>query len=283
MTFRHFEIFVAVCDHSSMTAAAEALAISQPSASQAVRELEEDCGAALFERLGRRLVLTEAGGLCLDYARRMLALRLEMGERVREKGETAALRVGATVTIGSYLLPRILAASKRPVYPIVDNTAGIERRLLEGSLDLGLVEGAVSSPRLARRRFYEDRLAIVCSPRNPAWKSRPTPRELRGRSYYIREEGSGSRELFESAMRRKGLEYGIAGEINNTEALKNFARYDKDRFAVISALALDDTVREVRIAGLALERSFDIVYHKDKAISGALSEFIACVDGFAPR
>jgi Transcriptional regulator len=263
-----------------MTKAAEALSISQPSVSQAIRELEGNCGAALFERLGKRLVLTEAGELCLDYTRRMLSLRDEMGMRVREKGESATLRVGATVTIGTYLLPRIVAHSTRRVYPVVDNTAGIERRLLDGSLDLGLVEGVVCSPRLIRKRFYEDHLVVVCSPRNPSWKTKPTSHELRGHAYYIREEGSGSRELFESAMKRKGLGYTIAGEVNNTEALRNFAHNDKESFAVISALALNEEVREIKIPGLALERDFDIVYHKDKKIDGALGDFIACIGGF---
>jgi LysR family transcriptional regulator, transcriptional activator of the cysJI operon len=278
MTFRHFGIFVAVCEAGSMTKAALQLSISQPSVSQAVRELEESYGTSLFERLGKRLIVTEAGELCLGYAKQLLKSRDDLAESMREKRLSGPIRVGATVTIGTYLLPRIASLSARKLYPVVENTARIERLLLEGGLDLALVEGETSSPALKRRHFYKDRLVIVCSPENHACTRRLTPRELKGRGFYIREEGSGSRELFAFAMKRKGLPFRIAGELNNTEALKNFARADRENFSVISALAIDESIRVIEIPGLDLERDFDIVYHKDKLMSEALRELIACLE-----
>jgi len=279
MTFRHFGIFVAVCESGSMTKAAQRLSISQPSVSQAVKELEEGYGVALFERLGKRLVVTEAGEICLGYAKRILRSRDELAESIRERQIAGPIRVGATVTIGTYLLPRIGSLSSRTLYPVVENTARIERLLLEGALDIGLVEGETISPSLDRKRFYRDRLVIVCSPENPAWKRKMTARDIDGHGFYIREEGSGSRELFAFAMRRKGLDYRVAGEINNTEALKNFAREDKENFAVISALAVDESIRVLDLPGLDLERGFDIVRHKDKAMNEALLDLISCLEG----
>jgi DNA-binding transcriptional LysR family regulator len=279
MTFRHFGIFVAVCETGSMTKAALKLSISQPSVSQAVRELEENYGTALFERLGKRLVVTGAGELCLSYAKQILKSRDDLAESIRGKRLSGPIRIGATVTIGTYLLPRLISLSARKLYPVVENTACIERLLLEGDLDLGLVEGETNSPALERRPFYKDHLVVVCSPENPACKRRLAPREMGRRGFYIREEGSGSRELFAFAMKRKGLPYSIAGELNNTEALKNFAREDKENFAVISALAVDESIRVVDIPGLDLERDFDIVYHKDKSMSDDLRELITCLEG----
>jgi DNA-binding transcriptional LysR family regulator len=279
MTFRHFSIFVAVCDSGSMTGAAQRLSISQPSVSQAIKELEDCYGTALFERLGKSLVLTAAGGLCLDYARRILRSRDELSEAMRGVENSAPIRVGATVTIGTYLLPRLGAAALRRIYPIVENTAHIERLLLDGSLDLGLVEGETSSPSLERRPFYRDRLVIVCSPKHPCAGRRLSARELKGHGFYIREKGSGSRDLFEFAMRRKGLPFRIAGEISNTEALKNFAHYDRENFAVISALAIDERVRVLEVPGLELGRDFDIVRHKDKALSQPMRDLIAGLEG----
>ena len=281
MTFRHFGIFVAVCETGSMTKAALKLSISQPSVSQAVRELEESYGTALFERLGKSLVVTEAGEICLGYAKQMLKSRDDLAESIRGKRLSGPIRVGATVTVGTYLLPMIVSLSKRPLYPVVENTAHIEKLLLEGTLDLGLVEGETNSPALERRHFYKDRLVIVCSPENPACKRRLTPRELKGRGFYIREEGSGSRELFSFAMKQKGLPYRIAGELNNTEALKNLARVDKENFSVISALAVDESIRVIEIPALDLERDFDIVYHKDKVMNEALLELISCLEGIS--
>jgi DNA-binding transcriptional LysR family regulator len=272
MTFRHLDIFVAVYDSGSMTKAAERFAISQPSVSQAIKELEEGYGTSLFERLGKRLVPTEAGELCLGYAKRILGSRDELSDAMRGKALYGPIRLGATVTIGTYLLPSIIALSTRSIFPVVENTARIEHLLLEGALDLALIEGETSSPFLVRRRFYKDRLVIVCSPDNPAWKRKATPRDFSGRGFYIREEGSGSRELFTSAMKKKGIAYRIAGELNNTEALKNLAHADAENFAVISALAVDECVRVLEVPGLDLERGFDIVHHRDKEMSEALIE-----------
>jgi DNA-binding transcriptional LysR family regulator len=277
MTFRHLQILAAVRATGGMTKAAERLSISQPSVSQAIRELEEEFGAALFERLGKRLVATEAGELCLDYANRILETKEEMAEAMRGASSSAPIRLGATVTIGTYLLPRVLGLSPRPVFPVVENTARIERLLLDGDLDLALVEGETSSPFLLRRRFYRDRLKIVCSPENPACGRRALARDFRGKAFYIREEGSGSRELFCGAMRKKGIPFTVAGELNNTEALKNIVGADKGGFAVISELAVDESVRVVEIPGLDLERGFDVVYHKNKRMSGDLVDLIESI------
>jgi DNA-binding transcriptional LysR family regulator len=283
MTFRHLDIFVAVREAGSMTKAAERLAISQPSVSQAIKELEDAFGSALFERLGKRLVATAAGELCLGYAKRILVAREELAEAMRGTAISGPIRLGATVTIGTYLLPRLIGLSVRPIYPVVENTARIERLLLEGDLDLALVEGETSSPFLQRKRFYRDRLKIVCSPENPAWRRKANSRDIAGRRFYIREGGSGSRELFVSAMRRKGIAYRIAGELNNTEALKNIVIVDKESFAVISELALDESLRVLEIPGLELDRNFDIVHHKDKKMGKELKAFVERVSNLPSR
>ncbi len=274
MTFRHFTIFVTVCEAGGMTKAALRLSISQPSVSQAVRELEEHYGTPLFNRLGRRLFLTDAGKVCLMHAKQILKSLDDAAASVKEKGHSTLIRVGATITIGTYLLPRLRSLTRSTLYPVVENTARIERLLLDGGVDLGLVEGETSSPYLMRRPFYKDRLAIVCSPGNNLASRAREARELDGRGFYIRERGSGSRELFTVGMRKRGVSYRIVGEINNTEALRNFAHADAENLAVISALAVDESVRVVDVIDLNLERSFDIVYHKDKVISQSIRELV---------
>ncbi len=166
MTFRHFQIFIAVCKAGSMTKAAESLGISQPSVSQAVRELERHYGTPLFERLGKRLFLSDAGTTCLVFAKQIMKSRDELAASVRDKGRPPVIRIGATVTIGTYLLPKLRSLASTALYPIVENTERIERLLLEGALDLGLVEGETHSPYLTRRPFYKDRLVIICGPGN---------------------------------------------------------------------------------------------------------------------
>jgi DNA-binding transcriptional LysR family regulator len=281
MTFRHLTIFITVCDAGGVTRAAERLSISQPSVSQAVRELEEHYQTPLFERLGRRLVLTDAGRVCLVHAKQIMKSLDDAASSVKERSSSSLIRIGATVTIGTYLLPALRTLTKSTLYPVVENTARIERLLLDGALDLGLVEGETSSPYLTRRPFYKDRLVIVCAPGNSLASRTRKARDLEGRGFYIREPGSGSRELFTMGMRRRGVSYRIAGEINNTEALRNFAHSDTENLAVISALAVDKSVRTVDVTDLNLERSFDIVYHKDKLISQGIREFMSSLVQFA--
>jgi DNA-binding transcriptional LysR family regulator len=274
MTFRHLTIFITVCETGGMTKAAMRLAISQPSVSQAVRELEQQYGTPIFERLGRRLVLTEAGTTCLVHAKQIMKSLEDMAASVSERRRSSLIRIGATVTIGTYLLPGLRSLTSSTLYPVVENTTRIERLLLDGALDLALVEGETSSPYLERRPFYKDRLVIVCGAGNSLAARPRRARELEGRAFYIREEGSGSRELFAQGMRRRGVSYRIAGEINNTEGLKNFARADKENLAVISALAVDGNVTVLDVSDLDLQRSFDIVYHKDKVITPHIQEFM---------
>jgi LysR family transcriptional regulator, transcriptional activator of the cysJI operon len=281
MTLRHFTIFVTVCEAGSMTKAALRLAISQPSVSQAVREMEEHYGIPLFDRLGKRLVLTDAGTVCLMHSRQILKSLDDAAASIKEKGHSNLIRVGATVTIGTYLLPVFQTLTSSALYPVVENTARIERLLLDGALDLGLVEGETSSPHLMRRPFYRDRLVIVCAPDNRLASRARKARELDGRGFYIRELGSGSRELFTMGMRKRGVTYHIAGEINNTEALKNFAHSDTENLAVISALAVDKSIKVIDVSDLNLERSFDIVYHKDRVITASIREFMRSLASFA--
>ena len=280
MTFRHLNIFITVCEAGGITKAAVRLAISQPSVSQAVRELEEHYETRLFERLGRRLLLTDAGRVCLIHAKQIMKSIDDAAASVKERNHPSTIRIGATVTIGTYLLPGLRALANSTLYPVVENTARIERLLLDGALDLGLVEGETRSPYLTRRPFYKDRLVIVCGPGNRLASRVRRARELEGRGFYIREEGSGSRELFAFGMRQRGVSYRIAGEINNTEALKNLAHTDDENLAVISALAVDQTVTVIDVVDLDLERSFDIVHHKDKIITQPISELMNALTGF---
>ena len=196
MTLRHMRIFVAVCECESVTAAAEKLFIAQPAASLAIAELEEYYGVKLFDRIARRLYITEAGKQFLQYAIHIVSLFDQLEQDVRNWDQIGVLRIGASITIGNYLLPEY-AKEFQKLYPAIqmhvqiDNTEAVERAVLKNEIDVGLVEGEVASSYIEKICFMEDPLVLICSVDHP-WAVREDIdiNELRGVDFIMRERGS---------------------------------------------------------------------------------------------
>lgn len=284
MTLRHLTIFLAVCDENNMTAAAEKLHIAQPSVSQAIAELEAHYNSKLFERLGRRLYITQAGQKLIGYARHILHLHREAEIAMTEMTDKGLLRVGASVTVGTCLLHRLLRRfiamqADTTIYPVVNNTKIIEDMLLLDQMDIGLVEGRVHSPLLAVTPFMQDELVLVTAPTHPlAARKSVHIEELQGLSFLVREEGSGTRELFASVMDSRGISWTAAGVYNSAEAIKEavaegFAMTVISRLAVQKEMQRKDVVA-IAVEGAAFQRQFSVVYHKNKFISPLLDRFM---------
>ncbi|MBM6839180.1 LysR family transcriptional regulator, partial [Clostridium saudiense] len=131
MTLRHIKIFVAVCETGSATAAGEKLFIAQPSISLAISELEDYYGVKLFDRLSKRLYITEAGKYFLEYASHIIKIFEEMETGIRNFDTQGVIRVGASITIGNYLLPKYVENFKKlhpkiEVQAIIANSDTIE-------------------------------------------------------------------------------------------------------------------------------------------------------------
>jgi len=161
MTLRHFKIFVAVCDNMNMTASAESLFISQSAVSQAIAELEKHYDVRLFERLSRKLYLTQAGEKLLSYARHIIKLNLEVEQSMKALHENSLIRLGASVTIGTSVLPKLISTFKQLTPSTVievceDNTQQIERQILRDEIDIALIEGEITSPDINSILFMDD-------------------------------------------------------------------------------------------------------------------------------
>src|SRR6516225_4781219 len=165
MNLNHLAIFHAVAQTGSMTLGAKRLDISQPAVSKQVQELERYLHVHLFDRIGRRVHLSQAGEILADYARRLFALAQEAEQamaEVRALGR-GRLRIGASTTIGTYLLPGVLAEFRRchpnvELLVQIENTEQVHRRLAGHELDLGLTEGPVAEGELDPEVFHQDEL-----------------------------------------------------------------------------------------------------------------------------
>lgn len=282
MTLRHFQIFISVCDEQGMTQAAQKLHISQPSISQAVKELEEHYQVRLFERLGKKLFLTPAGQELLHYARHIISLSAQTEKTLRSFSLAAPIRLGATLSIGESIFIDIITRLKKAmpeqeVYSHVHNTAALEDALLRDELDAALVEGRITSAYLTQIPFLEDELIFIISPAllPPEGFTREQLTEL---PFILREKGSGTRNLFEHVMNQHHLQCHVTGSYNNTESIRQAVAAGLGISAISSRLVAKELqegkLASFTIPGITFRRSFRIVYHKNKYLTAGLKTFI---------
>ena len=280
MTLRHFQIFLHVCDEANMTRAAEKIHITQPSVSQAIKEMEDYYQVRLFERLGKRLFLTSAGQELMHYARHVISLTSQAETALRGFSSHSPLRIGATLSIGESVFIPLLSRLKeklpeQPIFSRIHNTATLEQYLLQDELDIALVEGTVKSTYLREIPSMDDELLLVSA---PGGKAKLTPQELADCAFILREEGSGTRNLFEDVMRAHQLSPKISGVYNNSASIKQ---------AVISGLGItalsrrlvekeirDGSLIELTVPAIHFKRNFRLVHHVNKYITPSLQLFM---------
>lgn len=287
MTIRHLKVFLAVAETGKMSAAADQLFIAQPSVSQAIADIEKYYNVRLFERISRKLYITPAGEQLLDYARHIVALFDEMELEMKYSAEHTTLKIGGTVTVGTTILSELVSRFEAENPPVtltvlVDNTPVIESMILKSDLDLGIVEGEVSSEDLIQIPAVEDEMVLICGPGHPfATRKTVSLDELQGQYFVIREKGSRARSFFEKILDKEGVEIVEKWTCTNTEAIKN-AVMDGQGLAVLSKRLVEREFEQGRlcilsIQGIRLLRSFTLIYHKNKFLSPPFKAFVqAC-------
>ena len=282
MTLDQLRIFVAVAERQHVTRAAEALNTVQSAVSAAVSGLESRHAVKLFHRVGRGIELTEAGRIFLGEARAVLA-RAEAAELVLADLSglrRGILRVHASQTIASHWLPRHLVAF-RATYPeiavrlAVGNTADVARAVNEGASELGFVEGEIDDPALGSTAVAQDRLVLVVPPSHPfAATDTLKAADLAAHPWVLREEGSGTRSVFEAALTAEGIlprDLTVALELPSNEAV----------LAAVEAGAGASVLSEAVVAGKLADgvlvaapfplptRTFRMLRHKERYRSRA--------------
>ena len=284
-TLRQAEIFVAVSRWGSVSRAAEAVSLSQSATSTALSDLERQFDCLLFDRVGKALHLSSLGAQVLPKAVELLDRAREIEGLLSGEGGMGALRVGATLTIGNYLAPLIVAdvLQAHPEARIaltVHNTRTIVSQILSYDLDIGLVEGPCHHPDLYTLPWLEDELAVFCAPDHPlARRRRIDTAKLMEEPWILREPGSGTREVFDRTIHARGLKPVVRLELEHTEAIKRAVESGLG-IGCISRLALRDAFRRgslvpLKTPELALFRRFQFVWHRDKYPTAAVRTFLA--------
>ncbi|MEJ5172091.1 MAG: LysR family transcriptional regulator [Hydrogenothermaceae bacterium] len=280
LDYHRLKIFKTVADVRSISKAAQMLFISQPTVTLQIKKLENYLGVTLFKRSKNSIELTEEGKLLYKHAQNILNEYSYLEEDLKElKVSTKSiLTVGASSTIGDFLLPKIIPQFYK-LYPnvrlnlFVGNSKEVEEGVLSRVFNLGLIEDNIDSTKLFVKKFYEDEIILTASINNPI-PSGITLDQFQNYQLIMREQGSGTRNVVESSL-KIGLKPVM--EISSSKAIakivqnSNFVSFISK--LVVSEMLSCDILKEVKIENINLKRGFFIITQKNIRLSPVENSF----------
>lgn len=288
MNLNRLTVFHVVAERLSFTLAAQELHLTQPGISKHIAALEEHYGTRLFDRLGKKVVLTQAGEILHAATAQMMILLEGAQARIDDLGGLSGgkLQVGAGVTIAAYLLPALLTRFKKDAPGVELNvetafSGQIVDKVLATTLELGLVGHYSPDPRLAVRPFLRDPLVLVVSPQH-RWAQRKSPvrpAELAQETFLLSKRGSGTWRHVSAFLDAEGVSLQQTMELGTTEGVKQAVATDLgisilSRHVLFAELTAG-SVKEVALAAAGPEREVSVVFRKDRYLSRAAEAFLA--------
>lgn len=286
MTLRHLEILKAIAETGNFTKAAETLYITQSAVSHAVKELEEEAGTLLFERLKKCVHITESGRMLLDESLPLLSSFQALEGRLGRLECQAPIRIVSSITIASWKLPDILNRFQEhwpelPVQVEVQSAAGALQVLGAGGAELAFLEGAPPAGPYVCSPFSSYALSLVCSPAFLERRNPGTLQELNACPLLLREKGSAVRDTFDSFLYLHGLIPSPSWTSVNSGALMEAARAGLGIAVLPEELVRPElgtgTLVQLHIPGLSLTNPMSVMYHKEKHITVPLKDLLLCV------
>ena len=273
MDFR-LKVFYTVAKRLSFTKAATELFITQPAISKHIKELEEHYKIKLFDRNGSKILLTTAGQVLLEHTKSIFEyyrkIDYDMSALINER--IGLLRVGASTTISHYLIPPLLALFHQKLKEVKvsllnGNTEQIENALIKQDIEIGIVEGQSKNKSIKYTEFLKDELVLVCNSFHALTKlDFVTHEDLKRMNFVIREQGSGTLEVIEHALKPFGIKFSnlnIEMQLGSTESIKSYL-LNSDCVAFISIHAIEKELKNkeltiLDVQNLSIERYFYII------------------------
>jgi LysR family transcriptional regulator, transcriptional activator of the cysJI operon len=282
------KVFQSVAHNLSFTKASNELFITQPAITKHIKELESEFEVKLFDRVGSKIVLTQAGLILLSYAEQIFALHNEIKfelSQLKNKVE-GNLRVGASTTIAQYVIPSALARFNEH-FPEVKltllngNTEYIEQHLLKNKIDVGIVEGKPINSDIRYSTFLNDELLVFASANNSAVPKVVSTQEFLNLPFVLRERGSGTLEIIEKNLRHYHIDpkqLNVRMYLGSTEAIKSFIKTSNSvgivsRFAIEQELA-SEVFKQIIIPNLKFHRQFYFISPKGPEPVGLTKLFL---------
>ncbi|HHQ4676383.1 TPA: LysR substrate-binding domain-containing protein [Aeromonas veronii] len=283
LTLQQLKVFATIARYGNLGLAANELCLSKGAVSQSLQELERQLSTPLFDRIHPRLQLNNEGRLLQPAAEELLTRMQDIENLFSPDAEPSGqLRLGASQTIGNYLLPTLLASSKQelghPPKVTINNTHLLCHALANFELDMALIEGENHHPDLLAEPWLQDEMLVVAPPGHPlANKKELSLSRLGGETWVLREAQSGSREQFIQQIQPELPRWQPGLELNTLEAVM-LAVEKGLGISFISRLAASDRLADGRLLALPLSRRFprqlSLIWHKQKYHSTSLRHFI---------
>lgn len=288
MNFNQLQVFHIAAGENSFTRAADKLHLTQPGISKHIKDLEESYGTPLFDRVGRRLVLTQAGEILYEATQKIFHIIDETKTKINDLDflYTGHLRIGASITLGIYVLLPFIKEFKN-LYPAIEVLLDVSLskevvdKVTSNRLDIGFLGAPVEDERLIMEEFIDDELILILPP-NHKWVHRKIIDidELKSEPFLLSRSGSGTRTILEDRLRKLGITM-KAMELGHTESIKRAVE------AGLGVSILSKTVVErelslghlktVKLKGINLKRKFYYAYHKDKYLSKAVKALLSLI------
>ncbi|MCR8635050.1 LysR family transcriptional regulator [Paenibacillus radicis (ex Xue et al. 2023)] len=286
MIVETLKVFVTVTEQSNFSRAAELLNLSQPGVSLHIRNLEQEMGAKLMHRSPKQVKLTEAGTLLYKNAKQILSLYENAKQEIHllQNAVTGSLKIGASFTIGEYVMPRLLAEFTS-LYPQVDiqvnigNTEEIIQAVRINELDLGLVEGHVTQFDIEAIPYMKDEMILVAPPGHPLSSLRiAEPSMLQDQVWVLRESGSGTRAFSDAFIHDAGLSVRRSYIFNSSQGVKESVAAGLG-IAILSRLVVRKELEageiiDVPIKETSFTRDFLMIHGKKMPITMAMKMFV---------
>ncbi|MBI4666921.1 MAG: LysR family transcriptional regulator [Nitrospinae bacterium] len=283
------KVFHVVARRLSFSKAARDLGLTQPAVTHQVKQLEDQYGVSLFDRFTNRIELTPAGAMLVERLEKLMDAAEQVEEEIRafQDQRVGVLKIGASSTIGAYLLPPALAAMKKrnpgvDLKVSVGNSDEIVAWLSDHILDIGIVEGPVNAGKLIRAPYADDELVVAVSPNHPAAKKgKISVAALAREPFIIREEGSGTRSFIDGLVKNDVINIpneNIVLELGSTTAIKNAVREGMG-VSIVSLKALENEVAlgvlaALRVEGRPMVRKLQFLVREGRTRSSLISEFM---------
>jgi DNA-binding transcriptional LysR family regulator len=291
ITLRQLQIFIAIAQSGSTTAAGEVIALSQSAISASIAELEKALNVQLFDRVGKRLLLNDHGRAMLPQAMALVNGATSLENSFNEIAPSILI-IGASLTIGNYLLPTIIANYWRaqgivlgelmpPLQVVVANTADIVSKVVNFEVDIGLIEGPCNRVDISVSPWLEDELLLVVAPNHPVLQENGefiSPDRLTKANWLLRERGSGTREALEQALLPYIAQLKSSLEFNDHEAIKQSAVQGLG-IACLSRTVVRDMLDAGKLVELKtpfgkLMRRFSLLVHHQKQVTPGMQHFM---------
>jgi len=283
-------VFCTVAETKSFSKASEIIHLTQPAVSLQIQALEETYETKLFDRSSSTVALTPAGEILYRYAKEILTLYAQADKDIGEitglvKG---SISIGASTTIGNYLLPSVIAdfKTKNPkikIHLLVGNTKRVVELLNAGNLDLGMVEGEVTKYKIISEKLLADELTLIVPSAHPWAKKRDISMlDVIKEPFIFREEGSGTRQVIEKYFQSRGISVqnmNITTVLGSTEAIKESVE-NGIGMSIVSKWAVRremryGSVQPVKFKEGRMLRDFSLIFNKSTVTSYAVDEFLS--------